>query len=38
MLALLNPKLFNRGEAYFTGAWTLMKKEEPFNPDYLNID
>jgi transposase len=19
-------------------AWTLMKKEEPFNPDYLNID
>ena len=24
-------------EAYFTGAWTLMKKEEPFNPDYLNL-
>lgn len=19
-------------------AWTLMKKEEPFNPDYLNIE
>ena len=19
-------------------AWTLMKKEEPFNPDYLNLD
>ena len=19
-------------------AWSLMKKEEPFNPDYLNID
>jgi hypothetical protein len=18
--------------------WTLMKKEEPFNPDYLNIE
>jgi hypothetical protein len=25
-------------EAYFTGDWTLMKKEEPFNPDYLNLD
>ena len=22
-------------EAYFTGAWTLMKKKEPFNPKYL---
>jgi hypothetical protein len=19
-------------------AWTLMKKKEPFNPDYLNLD
>jgi hypothetical protein len=23
-------------EAYLTGAWTLMKKKEEFNPDYLN--
>jgi hypothetical protein len=30
--------IFHWGEAYFTGAWTLMKKEEPFNPDYLNIE
>ncbi|MBU4289170.1 MAG: hypothetical protein KKI12_13480, partial [Proteobacteria bacterium] len=25
-------------EAYLTGAWTLMKKREVFNPDYLNIE
>jgi len=25
-------------EAYFTGAWTLMKKNELFDPEYLNID
>jgi hypothetical protein len=24
-------------EAYFTGAWTLMKKKEPFNPKLLKI-
>jgi len=25
-------------EAYFTGAWTLMKKKEPSNPEYLRIE
>ncbi len=25
-------------EAYFTGAWTLMKIREPFDPAHLNID